>query len=138
MNSDTKFILLNLNSSTIEETTLCSFQSAEESNVNSYGTQMLDYAIAKDDCETTKLNDYLCWSLFNTIFFSCTGMLVLFFSLPALIFSLITYENIRMGYIADAKKFSAYSRNCNILATIVVVATLICIAVFLGYYFLLK
>ena len=65
------------------------------------------------------------WSILNSICCFFTGSIVLLCTIPAIFFSIKTRELNADHDFVNAKKTSTYSKNCNLLATIVIIQCLI-------------
>ena len=65
------------------------------------------------------------WSLLNTICCLFTGSLVLICAVPAMLFSLKTRALNAQRRFNDALEMSKNSRNCNLLASLVIIQCLI-------------
>lgn len=63
------------------------------------------------------IETHLGWSVLNTICCLCVGSMVLFCSIPALIFSFKTQENLRNGNFNEAQTNSKLAHMFNTLAT---------------------
>jgi hypothetical protein len=68
---------------------------------------------------------YLEWSIFNTICCIFTGAIVLFCSIPAMIFSCKTRELIENRRFELARQASKYSKALNIIASLIIIQCLI-------------
>ena len=89
--------------------------------------------ITKDD-DFDNVKSHLGWSLVNSLCCTCTGIGVLFFSIPASIFSCRARDSIKDGDYYQATKNSMYAKILNILATILVIISLVALAVILILY----
>ena len=67
------------------------------------------------------VDSYMSWSILNNMACLFTGVFVLFFSIPALIFSMRTRDYLKLGNIQEARMNSKYARSFNIAATTVLI-----------------
>ncbi len=81
--------------------------------------------------------DYMVWSVIGNVCCMCTCMFTLLCSIPALIFSLNTKENVKIGDFSKAKKNSLFSFLCNSLTALTIILFCILSIVLIVYILML-